>query len=165
VITRAEQNTWELIGEDRARLERVGIFGNLTVGFLSGSLVAWLGLLIYTFASLTGRLRSFAILRALGLDIKQVLAIVSIEYLLVILYGIIGGAIAGIATSQLFVPFFQFTEDPTVQVPPFLPEIAAEQLAWIILVYVSVLIIAEAVVLVRATRREAFQTLRLGDEE
>jgi putative ABC transport system permease protein len=165
VVTRAEQNTWELIAKDRARLERVGIFGNLTVGFLAGSLVAWLGLLIYTFASLTGRLRSFAVLRALGLNIKQVLAIVSVEYLLVILYGIVGGAMAGIATSQLFVPFFQFTEDPAVQVPPFVPEIAAEQLAWIISVYVSVLIIAEAVVLVRATRREAFQTLRLGDEE
>ncbi|MBC7237834.1 MAG: FtsX-like permease family protein, partial [Chloroflexi bacterium] len=101
VVTQQEKDTWTMIAEDRARLERVGIFGNLTVGFLSGSLVACLGLLIYTFASLTGRLRSFAILRALGLGLRQVLAVVSVEYLFVILYGILGGAVAGIATARL----------------------------------------------------------------
>jgi len=165
VVTADEQNAWELIKEDLAKLERVGVFGNLTVGFLSGTLVAWLGLLIYTVASLTGRLRRFTVLRAIGLRLGQVLTTVSIEYLFVIVYDIVGGAAAGIATSQLFVPYFQFTEDPAVQVPPFLPEIAFEQIAWIALAYFGFLAVAEVIVLLRATRREAFQALRIGDEE
>lgn len=165
LVTKNERDAWQMIAEDRARLERVGVFGNLSAGFLAGSLVAWLGLLIYTFASLRGRLRSFAVLRALGLKLRQVLSIVSIEYLVVILYGVLGGTAAGIAASQLFVPYFQFTEDPQMQVPPFLPEVAVAQIVWIALSYLGVLLLAEIVVLLRATRREAFQTLRLGDEE
>jgi putative ABC transport system permease protein len=160
-----EVDSRTLIREDQQRLERVGIFGNLTVGFLAGSLLAWLGLLIYTFASLVSRVRRFTILRAIGLSLNQVLATLSVEYLIVILYGVLGGAIAGVATSQLFTRYFQFTEDPTVQVPSFRPEIAWTQIQWIVLAYLAVLVLAEVIVLARATRREAFQALRLGDEE
>jgi len=154
-----------LIREDQQRLERVGIFGNLTVGFLAGSLLAWLGLLIYTFASLISRVRRFTILRAIGLGLNQVLATLSVEYLIVILYGVLGGAVVGVVTSQLFARYFQFTEDPTVQVPPFRPEVAWTQIGWIVVAYLVVLVVAEVIVLLRATRREAFQALRLGDEE
>jgi putative ABC transport system permease protein len=154
-----------LLEEDRQALERVGIFGNLTVGFLAGSLLAWLGLLIYTFSSLIGRVRRFTILRALGLRLGQVLATVTVEYLGVILYGIAFGTAAGIATAKLFVPYFQFTEDPSAQVPPFTPQIAWEQIGLIVVVYFLVLALAEFIVLLRLTRREAFQALRMGDEE
>ncbi len=165
VVPVNELNGRKLLAEDQQRLERVGIFGNLTVGFLSGSFLAWLGLLIYTFASLISRVRRFTILRALGLKIGQVLATVSIEYLGVIVYGILCGAAAGVAASKLFVPYFQFTEDPSTQIPPFVPQIAWEQITWIVLVYFAVLSIAEFIVLLRLTRREVFQALRLGDEE
>jgi ABC-type lipoprotein release transport system permease subunit len=135
------------------------------VGFLAGSLVAWLGLLIHTFASLTGRIRGFTITRAIGLSLRQVLTIVSLEYLSVMLYGVLGGAGAGLATSYLFVRYFQFTEDPSIQVPPFRPEIAGNQIVWLLLAYLAVLMLAEGIVLLRATRRQVFQALRIGDEE
>jgi putative ABC transport system permease protein len=165
VVEMHEMDSRAMIREDLQRLERVGIFGNLTVGFLTGTLLAWLGLLVYTLASLTSRVRQFTVLRAMGLGLRHVLASISLEYLVVIIYGIVVGAIAGIATSMLFVRYFQFTEDPSVQVPPFIPEIAWTQTAWIVLAYFGVLLVAEAIVLLRATRREAFQALRLGDEE
>ena len=110
-------------------------------------------------------MRRFTILRALGLKISQILATVSVEYLGVILYGLVAGAAAGVATAKLFVPYFQFTEDPSLQVPPFIPQIAWESLLWIVIAYFCVLTAAEALVLLRTTRREAFQALRLGDEE
>lgn len=154
-----------LIHEDEQRLERVGIFGNLTVGFAAGSVLAWIGLLIYTLASMIGRVRRFTILRALGLRLRQVLATVSIEYLGVICYGILTGAAAGVVMSKLFTPYFQFTEDVTNQIPPFVPEIAWREVALIVIAYFVALSIAEFLVLLRATRREVFQALRLGDEE
>jgi putative ABC transport system permease protein len=159
------QDSRATIREDREKLERVGIFGNLSVSFLAGTLVAWLGLLVHTFASLTGRIHEFAITRAIGLRLRQVLTIVSLEYLSVMFYGVLGGAGAGLAASRLFVRYFQFTEDPSIQVPPFRPEIASAQIAWILLAYLAVLLLAEGIVLLRATRREVFQALRIGDEE
>jgi ABC-type lipoprotein release transport system permease subunit len=101
----------------------------------------------------------------MGLSLGQVLASLSIEYLAVIIYGVLGGAIAGVATSFLFVPYFQFTEDPTMQLPRFTPQIAWDRILWIVIAYFGVLFIAEAIVLLRAARREVFQALRVGDEE
>ncbi len=165
VVPVHEMDSRHMIAEDQQRLERVGIFGNLSVGFLAGSLLAWLGMLIYTFASLIGRTRRFTVLRAIGLGLRQVLTTVSIEYLGVILYGIFAGTVAGVMTSRLFIPYFQFTEDPSIQVPPFVPRIAWTEILWIIVAYFAVLTLAELIVLARATQREVFQALRLGEEE
>jgi len=165
VVGKDEMDARAMLAEDQQRLERVGIFGSLSVGFAAGSALACLGLFTYTFASLRGRVRRFTILRAMGLGLNQVLATVSIEYLVVVLYGVLAGTVAGIAASHLYVPYFQFTENPAAQVPPFVPEIAWSQILWIAGRYILILVLAETVVLWHATRREVFQALRIGDEE
>jgi len=101
----------------------------------------------------------------MGLGLHQVLATVSIEYLVVVLYGVLAGTSAGVIASHLYVPYFQFTEDPSVQVPPFIAQIAWSQILWIACGYILVLVVAEAIVLWHATRGEVFQALRIGDEE
>ncbi len=165
VATMNELNGRALSLEDQQRLERVGIYGNLSVGFLSGSALACMGVLVYTLAALVGRLHRFAILRAVGLDTSQLLITLSVEYLGVIIYGILVGAVAGVATARFFVPYFQFTEDPSMMVPPFTPYIAWSQILWIIVGYFVVLSVAELIILARATRRKVFQALRLGFQE
>jgi putative ABC transport system permease protein len=165
VVGKDKMDAHAMLEEDRQSLERVGIFGNLSVGFVTGSILACLGLFIYTFASLRGRVRRFTILRAMGLGLHQVLATVSIEYLVVVLYGVLAGTAAGIAASRLYVPYFQFTDHPAQQIPPFTPQIAWSQILWIAAGYLLILVLAEAVVLWHATRREVFRALRIGDEE
>ena len=165
VVGKDQMDAHAMLAEDRQRLERVGIFGSLSVGFVTGSILACLGLFIYTFASLRGRVRRFTILRAMGLGLNQVLGTVSIEYLVVVLYGVLAGTAAGIAASHLYVPYFQFTDDLSQQIPPFTPHIAWSQILWIAAGYILILVLAEAVVLWHATRREVFQALRIGDEE
>ena len=164
VVTVNERNYREMLSEDRQRLERVGIFGNLTVGFLSGSLLAWLGLLLYTTASLMSRVHRFTILRAIGFMTRQILGTLSVEYFCVIAYGLLAGAGIGIAASRLLVPYFQFTDTPNLQVPPFIPHLDWQRLVWSAIVYLAVLTISELIVLANATRREAFQALRMGNE-
>ena len=61
--------------------------------------------------------------------------------------------------------FSSLPRTPPSRCRPFRPEIAWTQIQWIVLAYLAVLVVAEVIVLVRATRREAFQALRLGDEE
>jgi len=165
VVTLNEKDSRAMVREDMERLERVGIFGSLTVGFLAGSLLACLGLLVHTVASLVAQIHRFAILRALGMESKQVLATVSVEYLSVVFYGIVAGAAAGITASVLFVPYYQFTSDASLQLPPFVPEIAWGRLGWISIAYLCVLTLAEIIVLLVTTRTQVFQALRLGDEE
>ena len=165
VVPVQELDSRALIAEDQQRLERVGIFGNLSVGFLAASLLACLGMLVYTFASLAGRVHGFTIMRAIGLGLSQLLATVSVEYLAVIIYGILMGTATGITAARLYGPYFQFTDDPRIQVPPFVPQIAWNQILWIAVAYFAILALAELIVLLRTTRREVFQALRLGDEE
>ena len=45
-------------------MERVGIFGTLTVGFLASAAMAILGLLLYSYASLRDRVYRFSVLHA-----------------------------------------------------------------------------------------------------
>ncbi len=65
------QDAGALIGEEKAKTERVGVFGTLSVGFLAASAMALAGLLINTYASLNERLHSFAVLHAIGLQRRQ----------------------------------------------------------------------------------------------
>jgi putative ABC transport system permease protein len=57
---------------EQAKLERVGIFGTLSVGFLAASVMAVLALLVHSYASLQERLYQFGVMRAMGLLHRQV---------------------------------------------------------------------------------------------
>lgn len=165
VIALQMRNSNALIAEDMLRPERISIYGNLSVGFLAGSILACLGILIYTFASLMGRLQRFTVLRAIGLRLTQLWITVSVEYLSVVSYGILVGAAVGVAASRLFVPYFRLTGSLESNIPPFVPEVAWSRIIWMVAIYFIVLSVAELVVLLRVTRRGAFQALRLGDQE
>ena len=164
IIVVDELDSRAMILEDAEALERVGIYGTLTVGFLAASVLAWLGLLVYTVGSLMERVQSFAILRAIGGTAGQIIGTVGIEYLGVSVFGIVAGAAAGVAASRLFVPYLQFTQELVQQVPPFVPHIAWTQILWLSVAYFLVLTISGAVVLVATMGRRAFQALRLGDQ-
>jgi putative ABC transport system permease protein len=154
-----------LVMEDEDRVERVGLFGVLSIGFLAGSILSALGLLVYTYASLQGRLHQFSILRAMGAKISEVLRIVSIEYAGVIAYGVLVGAAVGIVGSRLFVPFFQYTSDASLAVPPFAPQIAWAKIVWIAVAFAGALVLSQIVILYGVTKRDVFQMLRMGQRE
>ena len=56
-----------MIAEERGQMERVGIFGTLTIGFLASATMAIVGLLLYSYASLRDRMYRFSVLHAVGL--------------------------------------------------------------------------------------------------
>lgn len=150
---------------DEERVERIGLFGVLSVGFLVTAALASLGLLVYTYASLQGRLQQNSVLRAMGIKTPQVLAMTSIEYIGVIFYGILWGTGLGIITAYLFVPFFRISGDPTFALPPFVRHIAWDTIAWLTLIFTVALVVAQVIILVGTTRRDIFQVLRMGQRE
>ena len=154
-----------MVSDDAYRLERVGVFGMLSIGFLAASGLSILGLLMYISASLVSRLQRFAVLRAIGFSFNQLMSVVTLEFVTVIVYGVMGGALLGVAASELFVPYFQLTEDPTLPIPPFIAEIAWKEIGTFALVFAAVLASAVAGLLHGVARRQLAQALRLGDQE
>jgi putative ABC transport system permease protein len=154
-----------LITLDEERVERIGLFGVLSVGFLATALLACLGLLVYTYSSLQGRLQQISVLRAIGIQTRLILRMVGLEYAGVIIYGIVGGVVLGVLTSHLFVPFFRVSGDPVFALPPFIRHIDWGKISWLTLAFLAILVLSQAIILRQATRRDIFQILRMGQRE
>ncbi|MCJ7550197.1 MAG: ABC transporter permease [Anaerolineae bacterium] len=148
------------IAEEQGKFERVGVFGTLSVGFLAAVVMAIMGLLIYTYASLRERLQRFTILRAVGLLRTQISAQVVMEYAFLTAYGSIAGALIGRYASELFVPLFQFTGEEGVPLPPLIPVIAEDQVRYLIIAFVSLIIGLEVLVITRALSKRSFSMLK-----
>ena len=90
---------------------------------------------------------------------------VACEYLGVVTYGLLIGAVVGIAASHLFVPFFQFSSDVAQAVPPFLPHIAWQKIGWIAAGFAGALAASQMVILYGVRRRNLSVLLRMGQRE
>jgi putative ABC transport system permease protein len=154
-----------LITEDQRNLERIGIFGLLTVCFLTGAVLSGTELLIYSYANLTGRTTRFAMLQAIGMRGREIVGIVSSEYLLVLAYGVLAGIIAGVTGAQLYVPYFPLTQDPASQIPPFLPIVDWVSTNWMAVGVAMVLVVIGGAILSGVVRQQLFQVLRMGNQE
>ncbi|MBM3190440.1 MAG: FtsX-like permease family protein, partial [Chloroflexi bacterium] len=152
----------ELVERDQSRLERVGIFGMLSVCFLTGALLSALGLFVHSAASMRGRSLRFAVLQALGLPREKLMLGVALEYGVALLYSVLVGLSLGIASAQLYVPFFQLTDKREVPVPPYLPLVDQERAIWMAIAMGLALASVVVGVFVRLVRTKVFETLRLG---
>ena len=146
-------------------MERIGIFGTLTIGFLAAAVLSGVGLLVYNYASLQERLFRFTILRAVGLSLSQVVGQVSIEYLVLMIYSVVGGAAIGVWASQLFIPFFQAADKNVLNPPRMISLVAWNDIFRISAAFTVVLVIAQIAVITAALRKGVFQALRMGDRE
>ncbi len=153
-----------LIIEEQAKMERVGIFGTLTIGFLAAAIMAGLGLLINTYASLRERLYRFAVLHAMGLRRRQIIAQVVMEYSLLTAYGATAGALIGAYTAQLFVPFFRITGKDQVAWPPIIPVIAEDQVFSLSAIFAMVMILSQLIVISLSIYRRLFAVISAGPQ-
>ena len=164
--TRIEVARWsdtrELIAEEQGKMERVGVFGTLTVGFLAAAAMAVLGLLVHSYASLQERLYWFAVLRAIGLTRRQVVGQVILEYGFLTAYGALAGAGIGAMCSLLFAPLFRVTGEKGIPLPPLLPVIAGDQIRYLAISFAAAMVLLEVVVIVAALYRRMFEAMRLG---
>ncbi len=165
IVTPTATDTRIMIAQDEDSVERIGLFGVLSIGFLAGSALSCIGLLVYTYAALMARVQRLSLLRAMGVRTEEVLGMVGVEYAGVNLYGVLAGVAIGVICSRLFVPFFQFSPDPKLALPPFVAQIAWDKILWIALLFAGALALAQMVILFRVTRRDVFQQLRMVQRE
>jgi putative ABC transport system permease protein len=91
----------------------------MTLGFLISIVICFFGFLLYWILSLSSRILQLGILRAMGISFRQLIGMLTTEQLLTSGAAIIIGVICGMVASNLFVPLFQLSFDPSQQVPPF----------------------------------------------
>ena len=151
----------ELALEER-RLERVGIFGMLSLCFVAGGLLAVANLLVSSTMMMQRRSIGYAVLQALGLQRGKVLQTVTLESLVSMAYGLAAGVACGVLCARLYVPYFPLSDAAGLPVPPFIPLVDWGWTVWIASAVTVAMFVAQAVALVRLVRARIFESLRMG---
>lgn len=145
------------------RPERQGLFGLLSVGFLALVLVTVIGFLVYTLRSFQRRLIEMGIMRAIGLSVRQLATLLIFEQALVISLGTLVGTLIGVSVSQLFMPFLQVRTGDHPNTPPFVVQIAWDQIGFVYAAVAALLVVTVAATLLLLRRMRIFEAVKLGE--
>ena len=151
------------IRAEQRRPERQGLFGLLSVGFVSSALLTVLGFLLYAMFSFRRRFIEMGMLRAVGLSIRQMMSLLAAELAFLVLLGIGVGTGLGVFASRTFVPFLQIGASAQSQYPPFQIEIAWLSIVQIYVLFTLLFIVALGVLSALLMRMKIFQAIKLGE--
>jgi putative ABC transport system permease protein len=110
--------TRQLIKADPMAL---GLRGVTYLGYFLTSLLAISGFATYFYLSIRGRSREFGILRAMGMSPRQLYLSLAVEQSLIVLTGLVLGAVLGAVLNELVLPGLPVTLGDQLTIPPFLP--------------------------------------------
>jgi putative ABC transport system permease protein len=122
-----------------------------------------IGFLVYSVVSFQRRFIELGMLRAIGLSTRQMAAYLAGELAALILTGVTLGAGLGVWASTLFIPYFQVGSDKTALVPPFVVQVAWQQLGVILVIFGAMFIVAVVVLAILLTRMRVFEAVKLGE--
>jgi len=151
------------IRKEQRRPERQGLFGLLSVGFVASALLTVLGFLLYALFSFRRRFIEMGMLRAIGLSIKQMTALLAAELAFLVLLGIGVGTALGVFASRLFVPFLQIGASAQSQYPPFQIQIAWLSIIQIYILFALLFFAALSALSALLVRMKIFQAIKLGE--
>ncbi len=77
--------------------------------------------------------------------------------------GMIGGTLIGVTASQLFIPFLQVRRGANSQIPPFVVQIAWEQITIIYIIFGAMLLAAVLITIALLRQMKLFQAVKLGE--
>ncbi len=151
------------INREQSRPERQGLFGLLSIGFITSSLATMIGFLLYTIFSYQRRYVELGILRAIGLSRGSMMLSVAWELGLLIVLGLGLGLGIGLLVSVLYIPYMQFVSSLEGVVPPYLVGMAWAEIAQIVALFVFTFALIMAILLVILRRMRIFQAVKLGE--
>jgi len=154
----------EMIAESKAApLEAAGWGGMLLVVVLGVTLVSGLGFGVYAYLSARGRQLEFAILRALGFSLRQIIGLVGLEQLLVIGIGMGIGTFIGLRLGPFIMLFLRLAERGERVVPPIALTTDWFTIGVAYIALTVVFIATIALVILFFSRVALHRTLRIGD--
>jgi len=143
---------------------RGGVFGILSLGFLVSVLISLVGYVLYWFFNLSSRVVQFGILRAMGLSRRQLTGMLLLEQLFTAGLSIALGIVIGQATSLLYLPFLQTSEDAAAQVPPFRVVFDSQDTMQIYIVVAVMMLTGAALLFMHIRKLRVHQAIKLGEE-
>ncbi|MDB4865887.1 MAG: transporter permease [Cohnella sp.] len=138
--------------------------GVLTLGFIISILISFVGFLLYWVLSLKGRTLQNGILRAVGLSLRQLVAMLALEQLLTSGVAILIGVFVGHLASRLYVPNFQIAFNPSSLVPPFKVMFSAVDFVRLYTTVGFMLVLGLAILTYMLSRIKIHQALKLGED-
>jgi putative ABC transport system permease protein len=153
----------KFIDDEQLSPERQGVFGLLSVGFVASAFLTVLGFLIYSYISFTQRFIELGVLRAIGLSVGQMAVFMIAEQLTLIATGALAGTGLGVLVSNLFIPFFQVQGGKHPFTPPFVVQIAWNEIAYIYAVFGVMFVAGVFVLLLSLRRMRIFEAVKLGE--
>ena len=151
------------ISREQSRPERQGLFGLLSIGFITSSLATMIGFLLYTVFSYQRRYVELGILRAIGLSQSSMIVSVAWELGLLIIMGLALGLGIGLLVSLLYIPYMQFVSNLEGVVPPYVVTMAWSEIAQIVALFFGTFLLIMLILLVILRRMRIFQAVKLGE--
>ena len=151
------------IEREQSRPERQGLFGLLSIGFITSSLATMVGFLLYTVFSYRRRYVELGILRAIGLSQTSMMLSVAWELGLLIVVGLLLGIGIGLAVSILYIPYMQFVSSLEGIVPPYVITMAWTEIAQILALFLGAFLLIMVILLLILRRMRIFQAVKLGE--
>ena len=151
------------IHREQARPERQGLFGLLSIGFITSSLATMIGFLLYTIFSYQRRYVELGILRAIGLSQSSMIVSVAWELGLLIIMGLALGLGIGLLVSVLYIPYMQFVSSLEGVVPPYVVTMAWSEIGQIVALFLATFLLIMLILLVILRRMRIFQAVKLGE--
>jgi putative ABC transport system permease protein len=145
------------------RPEQQGVFGFLVIGFACAALLTVVGLLMYALFSYRQRYIELGVLRAIGLDKKQMGFSLAVELLFLLFFGGLIGTSLGLWASNLYIPFLQIGQKPFERVPPFEVVIDWPSIIQIYLLFSGLFIFVMILLISALQRMKIFQAIKLGE--
>jgi putative ABC transport system permease protein len=141
-----------------------GTNGVLTLGFLVSMAISLAGFVIYWILSLRSRMLQFGIVRAMGLDKKNVSRMLVWEHLLISGTALVIGIVIGRISANLFVPLIQVIYASSEQVPPFRIVIQSKDFLQIYIIAAAMILLGIGLFRLIISKLNVHQALKLGEE-
>lgn len=150
----------DVIERIQQRPERQGVFGLLTVGFSLSAALTIAGFIFYAVFGFRRQLTELGVLRALGLPLRSLMAVVALDLLVVSAVGVGFGALAGIAMARWYLP--QLVANPAGSAPRMLQEIDWGAAIGIPAALAVVLAVATLALLIILRKIRLFAAIKVG---
>ena len=150
------------INREQSRPERQGLFGLLSIGFITSSIATMIGFLLYTVFSYRRRYVELGILRAIGLSQRSMILSVAWELGLLIVMGLAIGLGIGLLVSVLYIPYMQFVSSLEGTAPPYVVTMAWTEIGQIVALFLATFALIMVILLVILRRMRIFQAVKLG---
>jgi putative ABC transport system permease protein len=143
--------------------ERQGLFGLLSVGFVTAAFLTVLGFILYALFSFRRRFIELGMLRAVGLSARQMTALLAGELIFLVTIGLLVGTGVGVFFSLWFIPYLQVGASLSAHYPPFSVEVAWGAISQMYMLFCLLFVAALCVLAALLLRMKVFQAIKLGE--